>query len=251
MVPAYFYPSAGSDWSTLATSAAAHPAVSITAIMNPNNGNFSSADTNFIRAATQLVDAGGAVLGYVYTRYGKGSRSMADIKTNIDRYLRFYGRERIAGIFLDEMASDTAQLDFYREIYRYIKAIDPSLRVVGNPGMVPDPAFSSVADTLVIFEGTATDYQKYDPRAKDTWLYTRGNQMQAALVHNTDNCTAMQSVVQAAASARNNAGWVYATDRNFNYATGAGNPWAKLPMYWESLVQTVGAVNSGTSLPRC
>lgn len=251
LVPAYFYPSTGSDWTALAASAAAHPAVAITAIMNPNNGVFSKADANFTRAATQLVNAGGTVLGYVYTRYGKGSRSMADIQTNIDRYLQFYGRERISGIFLDEMASDPAQLDFYREIYRYIKAIDPSLRVVGNPGMVPDPAFSSVTDTLVSFEGTATEHQKYDPRVQNPWLYTHANRSQAALVHNTENCTAMQGVVQAAASARNNTGWVYATDRNFNYATGVGNPWATLPAYWESLVQTVGAVNAGASLPRC
>lgn len=251
LVPAYFYPSTGSAWNTLAASAAAHPSVAITAIMNPNNGVFSSADANFTRAATQLVDAGGTVLGYVYTRYGKGSRSMADIKTNIDRYLQLYGRERIAGIFLDEMASDTAKLDFYQEIYRYIKAIDPSLRVVGNPGMVPAPAFSSVTDTLVSFEGKAIDYQNYDPRAQNDWIYTHANQTQAALVHNTDSCTAMQDVVQAAASARNNTGWVYATDRSFNYATGVGNPWATLPAYWESLVQTVGAVNAGASLPRC
>jgi len=251
LVPAYFYPSVGSDWNPLAASAAAHPTVGITAIMNPNNGILSSADANFTRAVSQFVGAGGTVLGYVYTRYGKGNRSMADIKTNIDRYLQFYGRERIAGIFLDEMASDTTKLDFYREIYRYIKAIDPNLRVVGNPGMVPDPAFASVADTLVSFEGTASAYQKYDPRVQSPWLYIHANQTQAALVHNADNCPAMQDVVQAAASARNNAGWVYATDRAFNYTTGAGNPWATLPTYWETLVQTVGAINAGASLPRC
>ena len=252
LVPAYFYPSAaGSAWNTLATSAAAHPSVAITAIMNPNNGIFNSADANFSRATTQFVDAGGTVLGYVYTRYGKGSRSTTDIKANIDKYLQFYGRERISGFFLDEMASEASKLDFYREIYRYIKAIDPSLRVVGNPGMVPAAEFAGVADTLVSFEGTAAEYQKYDPRTQNAWLYTYANKAQAMLIHNTASCSAMQTAVQAAASARNNAGLVYATEREFNYTTGVGNPWAALPVYWEALVQTVDAVNTGASLPRC
>ena len=251
LVPAYFYPSTGSAWNALAASAAAHPSVAITAIMNPNNGIFNSADANFSRATTQFVDAGGTVLGYVYTRYGKGSRSTTDIKANIDKYLQFYGRERISGFFLDEMASEASKLDFYREIYRYIKAIDPNLRVVGNPGMVPAAEFAGVADTLVSFEGTAAEYQKYDPRTQNTWLYTYANKAQAMLIHNTASCSAMQTAVQAAASARNNAGLVYATEREFNYTTGVGNPWAALPVYWEALVQTVDAVNTGASLPRC
>ncbi|MGP1685168.1 MAG: spherulation-specific family 4 protein, partial [Giesbergeria sp.] len=220
LVPAYFYPSKSSDWNALVASAAAHPSVAVTAIMNPNNGTFSSADPNFTNAATQFVNAGGKLLGYVYTSYGTGERSLADIKANIDRYLQFYGRERISGIFLDEMASETQRLDFYREIYRYIKAIDPSLRVVGNPGMVPSAEFASVADTLITFEGTAADYKKYDPRKQNAWLYNYVNTTQAMLVHNAASCAAMQTAVQAAASARNNAGWVYATNRKFNFATG-------------------------------
>ena len=251
LVPAYFYPSATSDWNALTASAIAHPSVAITAIMNPNNGVFSSADANFTRAATQFVGAGGKVLGYVYTRYGKGSRSIADIKANIDKYLQFYGRERISGIFLDEMASETSKLDFYREIYSYIKGIDPSLRVVGNPGLIPTAGYAGIADTLVSFEGPAADYQKFDPRTQNAWLYTYTNRTQAMLTHNTATCGAMQGAVQAAASARNNTGWVYATEREFNYATGVGNPWAALPTYWDALVQTVGAVNAGATLPRC
>ena len=251
LVPAYFYPSTNSAWNTLSASAAANPSVSIWAIMNPNNGIFTSADANFTRATTQFVAAGGKVLGYVYTGYGKGGRSLADIKTNIDRYFQLYGRERISGIFLDEMASETQRLDFYREIYRYIKTLDPQLRVVGNPGMVPAAEYASVADTLVVFESTAADYQKFDPRQQNSWLYTYANQTQAMLAHNTSSCTAMQTAVQAAATARNNAGLVYTTDREYNPATGVGNPWSALPAYWETMVRSVDAINSGASLPRC
>ncbi len=251
LVPAYFYPSTGSAWNALSASAAAHPSVAITAIMNPNNGIFTSVDANFTRAAAQFVSAGGKVIGYVYTGYGKRERSLVDIKKNIDRYLELYGRERISGIFLDEMASETLRLDFYQEIYRYIKAIDPNLRVIGNPGMVPAAEYAGVADTLVVFEGTAADYQKFDPRLQNAWLYTYANSTQAMLAHNTTNCADMQTTMQAAARARNNVGLVYATDREFNFLTGVGNPWSALPAYWEELVQTVDAINSGASLPRC
>ena len=202
LVPAYFYPSTRSAWNTLTTSAAANPLVTILAIMNPNDGIFNSVDVNFTRATTQFVAAGGKVLGYVYTGYGKGGRSIADIKLNIDRYLQLYGRERISGFFLDEMASETQRLDFYREIYSYIKSIDPSLRVVGNPGMVPAAQYASVADTLVVFESTASDYQKFDPRPQNVWLYSYANQTQAMLAHNTASCAAMQTAMQTAASSK-------------------------------------------------
>ena len=251
LVPAYFYPSAGSAWNALTAGAAAHPSLKVSAIMNPNNGEFSSADANFVRAATQFVGAGGHVLGYVYTRYGTGSRSLASVKTNIDNYLALYGRGLISGIFLDEMGATAPRLEFYREIYRYIKNKDPSLRVIGNPGLIPVAEYASVVDAMVTFEGKGAAYQDYDPRVARPWLYTRANSTQGALVHNVANCAAMQTAVKAAASARSNAGLVYMTDLVYDAVTGTGNPWAALPSYWPSLLQTVDAVNSGKALPSC
>ncbi len=54
----------------------------------------------------------------MYTRYGTGSRSLADIKTNIDRYLDLYGSSVISGIFLDEMSGNETHIPFYREYLR-------------------------------------------------------------------------------------------------------------------------------------
>ncbi len=251
LVPAYFLPSSGTGWSQMAASAAGTPGVRITAILNPSNGVFTTANAPLLAAARDLVSSGGVVVGYVYTRYGNGTRSMADIKTNIDRYLDLYGRDVISGIFLDEMASDARQIDFYREIYSYIKSKNATLRVMGNPGTTPAEVFATVADVLVTFEGTAADYQNYDPRIRSAWLYALPNARQSALVHNADTCAAMQVAVRSAASARFNAGVVYATDLRFNFSTGVGNPWASLPTYWASLVSTVQAVNTGSVLPTC
>ena len=204
-------------------------------------------------AVNRMVDACLRGVGFIAANTSAQALQMcdADIKLNIDRYLQLYGRERISGFFLDEMASETQRRDFYRDIYIYIKSIDPGLRVVGNPGMVPAAQYASVEDTIVVFESTASDYQKFDPRPQNARLYSYANQTQAMLAHNTASCAAMQTAMQAAATARNNAGLVYATDREYNFATDVGNPWSGLPAYWETLVRTVDAINRGATLPRC
>jgi len=252
LVPAYFYPSAGgSDWDRLSASALAHPGLKLTAILNPANGIFSSTEPRYLQAAQDFVGAGGRLLGYVYTRYGTGARSVSDIKANIDRYLDLYGRGLISGIFLDEMAANAASLGFYQEIYNHIKSRDASLRVLGNPGTVPTEGYAGVADAIVTFEGTGADYAGYDPRQTGDWLYARANSTQAMLVHNAMTCQAMQAAVATAATPLANAGLVYATDRVFDYATQTGNPWATLPSYWTQLLATVAAVNQGQALPAC
>ena len=126
-----------------------------------------------------------------------------------------------------------------------------TLHVVGNPGLVPAAAYAGVTDAIVSFEGGATTFQNFDPRTSTPWLYTLTNSRHAMLVHNADNCTAMQTAVQAAASARYNHGLVYATNLQYNPTTQVGNPWASLPSYWSSLVGTVRAINTATALPAC
>ena len=162
-----------------------------------------------------------------------------------------YRSSVISGIFLDEMSANETHIPFYREIYDHIKARGTTLRVVGNPGLVPAAAYAGVTDAIVSFEGGATTFQNFDPRTSTPWLYTLTNSRHAMLVHNADNCAAMQTAVQAAASARYNHGLVYATNLQYNPTTQVGNPWASLPSYWSSLVGTVRALNTATALPAC
>ncbi|MDA8454427.1 hypothetical protein M4R22_06620 [Acidovorax sp. GBBC 3334] len=250
LVPAYFHPASGTEWARLASGAAANPGVSITAILNPDNGEFDAAEASYVSALNQFTGAGGKVVGYVYTGYGTGSRSIAAIKANIDAYFSLYGRATVSGIFLDEMASETSRLDFYREIYSYIKARDASLRVIGNPGMVPAAGYADVADVLVSFEGRNSTYATYDPRTTP-WLYTVANSRLSSLVHNTATCSDMQKAVQSAATALYNAGPVYMTDLEYDPVRDIGNPWSSLPSYWTTLLQTVAAVNQGRTPTGC
>ncbi|MFY3386421.1 spherulation-specific family 4 protein [Paracidovorax sp. MALMAid1276] len=254
LVPAYFYPSGSgaTAWDALTAGAAAQPGVRITAILNPSDGPAATADANIARAASAFTAAGGQLVGYVYTGYGTGQRSLASIRADIDAYFSLYGRGLVQGIFLDEMAATANRLAFYREIYDYIKAKDSSLLVVGNPGTIPVADYAQVADVLTTFEGQGGTFAGYDPRTTaGDWLYTLPNARQAALVHNVDTCAAMQTAVRAAASARYQAGWVYVTHRPFNPATGVGNPWNGLPTYWTALLGAVDSVNAGRALPAC
>jgi hypothetical protein len=251
LVPAYFYPSNGSGWEALAAAASAYPELKVTAILNPSNGIFTTAQARYVQAAQKFVDAGGQLLGYVYTNYGRGPRTLADVQTNVDRYLELYGRELISGIFVDEMSNKTSELAFYQALYRYIKDKDPSLRVVGNPGTIPATRMATVADALITFEGQALNFANYDPRRTGPWLYHLSNTRQGALVHNASTCTAMQTALKRAASAQANSGLVYITHRQYDYATNTGNPWASLPTYWTALLQSLQALNQGQALPAC
>ena len=250
LVPAYFSAGPGSDWEKLASGAQSYPAVPITAILNPSNGVFTKEDPLFTAAITAFRQNGGKVLGYVYTRYGTGARSVADIQRNIDNYRKIYGAQ-VDGFFLDEMDATSKQLGFYREIYQYIKGLDSRLRVVGNPGTYPVADSASVVDALVSFEGQAVDYRSVTPQPANKWVYNLANGAQAALVHDAANCGAMQEVLRSANTPQRNTGLVYATDRHYDYPTNTGNPWATLPAYWEQMLGTADAINKGRALPGC
>lgn len=251
LVPAYFYPSTGSDWERLAQSARAMPSVRITAILNPGNGPGRKVDKQYVRAIAEFTQAGGKVIGYVSTRYGRGNPSLAKVRTHIDNYLAFYGRENISGFFIDEMSDRTARLGFYREVYDYIKGLDSRLLVVGNPGTLPAAGYATVADTLVTFEGQASAYADFNPQPSHNWVYDYDKVKQAMLVHDAVGCPTMQASLSTAASERNHTGWVYVTDLHYDYANNVGDPWASLPSYWEKLLGTVDSINKGQALPSC
>src|SRR2546425_10636959 len=107
LVPAYFYPASGSAWDSLNLAAQRVPLI---AIMNPNNGPSSSPNADYSRAVTALRNAGGLVIGYVYSSYTM--RAIAEVKTDIDHYHSYY---TIDGIFVDEMTndSDATHLAYY------------------------------------------------------------------------------------------------------------------------------------------
>jgi hypothetical protein len=228
LVPAYFYPREGSPWTALAEAAARAP---ITAILNPASGPGSSADDNFSSAVDSLRAAGGRVVGYVHTSYGL--RRLDEVTAEVDRYASWYALD---GIFVDEMSNSGAAgvLNYYGELYSYIKDIDAAWEVIGNPGTNTHQShiLRPTADRFVVTENAGADYASYIP---SPWNFDYEASHFAHLIHTEPSAATMADYVSLARS--RNAGLVYITD------DALPNPWNTLPGYWDEEVAAVAALN--------
>jgi len=229
VVPAYFYPSAGSDWNDLNAAAADVP---ITAIMNPFNGPGNSLDGNYVAAVNSFRAAGGRVIGYVYTSYT--ARPLQQVLADIDRYDDWYN---IDGIFVDEMTNTgpAERLNYYRDIYNHVKSINPNWEVMGNPGTTTLEQYLTwpTADRLMVFENVGSSYPGYTP---SSWNFNYDSTNFVHLVHTEPSSANMLS--DLALAVQRNAGGIYVTDDVLP------NPWDRLPAYWTTLVDAVATINA-------
>jgi hypothetical protein len=262
LVPAYFTATGtSSPWATLTSGATSYPDVQINVIASTNSGILTASTkedtdlTTAVKAFRAVSGTSNRVIGYVATSSSSGGTlSVADVKATIDNYIRLYPK-LLDGFFLDGMATDSARVAYFQDIYNYVKGLTSGMStgasapgtplLVGNPGTYPVPAYAAVADTLVTYAGNSAAYQNVDPQPSSTWVYAKANTAQAMLVHSASTCTEMQAAVKNANRPRLNTGMVYAT----NLAIGA--PWSALPTYWPQLLGTVDALNKERTLPLC
>jgi spherulation-specific family 4 protein len=234
IVPAYFYPTNNSPWDDLNLAAARIP---VTAIMNPGSGPGNLQDSNYVNVVNNLRTAGGKVIGYVSTSYG--ARSSATVKADIDKYVNWYN---IDGIFFDEMTNtgSTSTLNYYQDIYDYVKAINPTWEVMGNPGTATTESYLTrpAADSLLVFESFATNYPSYTP---SNWNFNQDPSAIGHLVHTTASEADMLNYLDLAV--QRNAGQVYITDDVL------GNPWDTLPSFWEAEVTRIEEINNAPPPP--
>ncbi len=157
LVPAYFYPAGDrlADWARLAEAARSVP---LEVIVNPASGPGKRQDPNYVTVVDALRRSGGRVLAYVDSDYGR--RPLATVEADLRTYRSFYN---VDGFFIDQMANTSEAVEHYRSIRRLIRQIDPTLKVVGNPGTSTRPEYLDTADTLVIFEGSAPDLRRERP----------------------------------------------------------------------------------------
>ncbi len=232
LVPAYFYPAGRglSYWSQMTNAAQRVP---VTAILNPASGPGSAVDPAYTNVIDNFRRAGGKVIGYVPSGYA--NRPLADVLGDIARYRGFYV---VDGFFIDEMTNDAsaAHYQYYQQIYAFVKALDPALRIVGNPGWDTEEDYMRLptADVLVNFEAAPRSYRRFAP---GDWVYNYPSGSFAHLVHNS-GASKMTSFLDLAQS--RNAGLVYFTNDNVNI-----DPWDTLPRYWSSLVGEVCRRNGG------
>ena len=154
IIPGYSYPKQSSTyWTTLQNN---NTGIAYT-ILNQNNGEFTTKDSNYERLFKDNTKKGLKNLAYVHLTYSK--RDVKDIKENISSYLSLYGKENVKGFFLDETDALTSDgRKQLKELYNYIKSLDSNLLVVANPGTtIPDSAYD-YADVFCTFESSADNY---------------------------------------------------------------------------------------------
>lgn len=231
VVPAYFYPSwmpSQNEW--LDMTAAASQGVQITAIMNPGNGPGTASNSDYVTSVNAFRAAGGKVLGYVYTCYGVNhctpevppTRSTTDVLADAQKYASWYG---VDGVFLDEMASQTSTLPFYKTVNDSLRAAHPGWEIVGNPGALPAAGYTAVANNLMSFEGSFGDF------VNGSFLGSLANAASTgAIVYGVATVAQMQQVMGLAR--QHGLGAIYVTDGTLE----SGNPYLHLPSYWTAEV---------------
>jgi len=237
LVPAYFYPGtggpggAGDGWAAMAAAAGTIP---VTAIFNPDSGPLPGPpDPNYVNAMTNLENAGGKVVAYVFTNFG--TVPLATVEGEISTYLTQYGR-LLNGFFIDAMTNDNSSSDlaYYHTLYTYIKGLSSSDQVVGNPGTSTVPAYlapsTQAADTLVTYENRAALYQGTPPAS---WVTDYSANHFANVLY--DEPTSQAMMADVALAAQRNVGYVYVTDQTLP------NPYAQLPSYWDQEVAAIAA----------
>lgn len=219
LVPAYFYP--GPDWDRLVSAARI---ADITAIVNPANGPGEGWNPDYATAINRLRMARGKVIGYVNTDYGR--RPIREVYDDLERYSGLYN---IDGFFIDQMANDSEEtifgrkrINYYAQIYRHIKDMDPDFRVIANPGSnVPEVYLNRpCADIVVTFENSS-GYREYRP---EPWMDRYPGRF-AHLVYGVSIPEQMREFAELAEERGINS--LFVTDGMLP------NPWNALPPYWD------------------
>jgi Spherulation-specific family 4 len=226
LVPAYFYPSGKGlkAWQQLTKDARS---VRIEVILNPASGPGRRRDPTFATVASDFRKAGGRILGYISTNYGK--RDITRVERDLRSYLAFY---EIDGIFLDEMPDSKTALPYYQKVHHLIKELKPELKIVGNAGQpFVDEGYMKTVDCLVLFEGRAELYAEYHWKDSTPWMDRYPADRFANIVHSVATPAGMRRAMRRAADSR--AGWAFITNRKMP------NPYDGLPDYWAEETEDV------------
>lgn len=140
IIPLYFYDK--SKWDEVAN----YKEKEIV-ILNPSNGPGDEIDVNYQNLIEKLNKNGNMPIGYVYTKWG--NRNIEEVKNDIDKWIKFY--PGIKGFFIDEASENESELDYYKNLYLYIKS-KGNFYIVLNPGVYPDKKYFDISDNIVVFE---------------------------------------------------------------------------------------------------
>lgn len=232
IVPMYVYPAnvhANPHFQRLIETKRRYETVPFWVIVNPASGPGERTNDNYVKAIDRLRGAGCVVLGYVSTSYGK--RPAAEVKADLDRWLKMY--PRIQGTFFDEMRYDDTAAGAAHQASLNQYAHDAGLwPTVGNPGAdTPGRYFAAgAADVILIHEGDAWPKEErlkgdYYGGYSDYPPFTRG-----ILLHSQPKLD-----LAALQTARKYVRWVYVTEAPYRANDPqAANPWDRLSKHLEA-----------------
>jgi Spherulation-specific family 4 len=202
--------------------------VEIVAIANPSSGPGDESNLDYAAIFTEASSRGITLVGYVSTGYGK--RPKAEIKKDVDAWVRFY--PQIRGFFFDQQPREGRSAPIYAELRDYVKQKLHDPLVISNPGVPCDAAYLAlnVANVTCVF----VNFQGFNQFELPATLKGYDPSHFAALPYNISGVESMQTAVKDAIIKR--IGYLYVTDAK------PPNQWDKLPVYWEAEVDAVSRV---------
>ena len=200
----------------------------IVAIANPNSGPGNERNLDYAAIFTEASNHGIKLVGYVSTDYGK--RPQAEIKNDVDAWIRFYPQVR--GFFFDQQPSESQHAAQFAELREFVKRRIPDPLVITNPGVPCDEAYlaQAVSNVTCVF----VNYQGFEQFELPATLKAYDPARFAAMPYNIPDVETMRTVVKDAIIKR--IGYLYISDAK------PPNQWGKLPVYWDALVDAVSRV---------
>jgi hypothetical protein len=227
LVPAYIYPlgDGRKEWQRLFDAASK---VEIVAIANPDSGPGKERNLDYAAVFTEASNLGITLVGYVSTDYGK--RPQAEIKNDVDAWIRFYPQVR--GFFFDQQPRESHDAALFAELRDFVKRKIPDPLVITNPGVPCDEAYlaRAVSNVTCVF----VNYHGFEQFELPATLKAYDPARFAAMPYNIPDIETMRAVVKEAIIKR--IGYLYISDAK------PPNQWGKLPVYWEAEVDAVSRV---------
>ncbi len=160
LIPLYIYPGEEPEknpaYSLLTETARSFPALTVIAIVNPDNGPGRTVDPAYRRGIAYLAEHGVTVAGYVAEGYGE--RSLRELRREIRSWTRLYPEVEL--LFLDETATYEEESAWeergksrYQRLSRFARRADMS-GIVANPGRIVPSYYltSGLFRIVVVYE---------------------------------------------------------------------------------------------------
>lgn len=223
LIPFYIYPNHWDDsylWRKFSDST---KQTEIWVTINPDNGPGNSVNPDYDIGLSDINFNWIKIFCYIPTDYRK--REINKVKEDIERYLKFYKKYNLYGIFFDEVNYSSKSILYYKEICNYAK-IRGFKWIILNPGTSIDEEFlkEKVGDTIVIFEGSFNSFLKHKfPK----YIGKYSKKRFAILVYDVKSLEDVRLVIDKS----DKIGFIYCTDDC------EPNPWDTLPSYWNYLIE--------------